>query len=58
MRRAMRELSGTEPEIVNDEREKLVRVTFRLDADGSRGSGEVFGDSRDRGIPEVREGHG
>ena len=33
MRRAMRESNGTEPEIVNDEREKFVRVTFRLDPD-------------------------
>ena len=33
MRRAMREFNGTEPEIVNDQREKFVRVTFRLDAD-------------------------
>ena len=33
MRRAMREFNGTEPEIVNDEREKFVRVTFRLAPD-------------------------
>ena len=33
MRRAMREFNGTEPEIVNDEREKFVRVTFRLEED-------------------------
>ena len=32
MRRAMREFNDTEPEIDNQEREKFVRVTFRLDA--------------------------
>ena len=35
MRRAMREFNGTEPEIVNNEREKFVRVTFRLDGEGN-----------------------
>ena len=33
MRRTMREFNGTEPEIVNEERGKFVRVTFRLDPD-------------------------
>lgn len=33
MRRTMREFNGTEPEIVNEERGKFVRVTFRLDTD-------------------------
>ena len=33
MRRAMWEFNGTEPDIVNDEREKFVRVTFRLGPD-------------------------
>jgi len=33
MRRAMREFNGTEPELANDEREKFVRVTFRLEPD-------------------------
>ncbi len=32
MRKAMREFNGMEPEIVQDERNKYVRVTFRLDA--------------------------
>ena len=31
MRRAMREFNGTEPELDNEERGKLVRVRFRLD---------------------------
>ena len=31
MRRAMREFNGTEPELVNDEGGRFVRVTFRLD---------------------------
>lgn len=30
MRRAMRAFNGTEPELVNDEGGKFVRVTFRL----------------------------
>ena len=33
IRRAMREFNGTEPEIINEEREKFVRVTFRRDPD-------------------------
>ena len=33
MRRSMREFNGTEPEIVNDERKKFVRVTFCLGPD-------------------------
>ena len=33
MRRTMREFNGSEPEIVNEERGKFVRVTFRLDSD-------------------------
>ena len=33
MRRTMREFNGTEPEIVNEQRGKFVRVTFRLDPD-------------------------
>ena len=32
MRRAMRDFNGAEPDIVNEERGKFVRVTFRLDA--------------------------
>ena len=35
MRRTMREFNGTEPEIVNEERGKFVRVTFRLDTDAA-----------------------
>ena len=31
MRRALREFNGTEPELVNEERGRLVRVSFRLD---------------------------
>ena len=31
MRRAMREFNGTEPELVNEERGKSVRVSFRID---------------------------
>ena len=31
MRRAMREFNGTEPELVNEERGKFVRVSFRID---------------------------
>ena len=31
MRRTMREFNGTEPDILNEERGKFVRVTFRLD---------------------------
>ena len=31
MRRAMREFNGTEPELVNEERGKFVRVRFRID---------------------------
>ena len=31
MRRAMRDFNGTEPEIVNEEHEQFVRVTFHLD---------------------------
>ena len=31
MRRIMREFNGTEPDILNEERGKFVRVTFRLD---------------------------
>ena len=33
MRRAMREFNGTEPELVNEERGKFVRVSFRIDAE-------------------------
>ena len=33
MRRTMREFNGTEPNILNEERGKFVRVTFRLDHD-------------------------
>ena len=33
MRRAMREFNGTEPELVNEERGKFVRVSFRIDLD-------------------------
>ena len=33
MRRAIREFNGTEPELFNEEREKYVRATFRLDPD-------------------------
>ena len=32
MRRTMREFNGSEPEIVNEERGRFVRVTFRLDS--------------------------
>ena len=32
MRRAMREYNGTEPELVNEERGKFVRVSFRVDS--------------------------
>ena len=31
MRRAMREFNGTEPELVNEERSRFVRVSFRTD---------------------------
>ena len=31
MRRAMREFNGTEPELVNEERSRFVRVSFRID---------------------------
>ena len=33
MRRTMREFNGTEPDILNEERGKFVRVTFRLNQD-------------------------
>ena len=33
MRRTMREFNGTEPDIINEERGKFVRVTFRLGPD-------------------------
>ena len=33
MRQAMRQFNGTEPELVNDERNRLVRVTFRRSND-------------------------
>ena len=35
MRRTMREFNGTEPDILNEERGKFVRVTFRLDHDAT-----------------------
>ena len=35
MRRTMREFNGTEPDILNEERGKFVRVTFRLDHDAN-----------------------
>ena len=31
MRHAMRRFNGTEPTLVNDERNRFVRVTFHLD---------------------------
>ena len=33
MRRAMREFNGSEPELVNEERGKIVRVSFHIDPD-------------------------
>ena len=33
MRRTMRDFNGTEPDILNEERGKFVRVTFRLNQD-------------------------
>ena len=36
MRRAMRAFNGTEPELVQDERNRFVRVTFRLDGEAAR----------------------
>ena len=36
MRRAMRAFNGTEPELVQDERNRFVRVTFRLDGGAAR----------------------
>lgn len=38
MRHAMRNFNGTEPALVNDERNRFVRVTFRLEPD-STGTG-------------------
>ena len=38
MRREMRTFNGTEPELMQDERNKFVRVTFRLDPCESEGS--------------------
>ena len=35
MRRAMREFNGTEPELINEERGRFVRVTFRMDPDAA-----------------------
>ena len=35
MRTAMRAFNGTEPELLQDERNRFVRVTFRLAADGA-----------------------
>ena len=37
MRREMRAFNGTEPELMHDERNRFVRVTFRLDPDRSEG---------------------
>ena len=34
MRHAMRQFNGTEPDLVNDERNRLVRVTFQRSAAG------------------------
>jgi hypothetical protein len=34
MRQAMRRFNGTEPELVNDERNRLVRVTFQRGVSG------------------------
>lgn len=39
MRKTMREFNGTEPELVNDEGGRFVRVTFRFGAPGAEGSG-------------------
>ena len=36
MRRAMRAFNGTEPELVQDERNRFVRATFRLDGEAAR----------------------
>ena len=36
MRRAMRAFNGTEPELVQDERNRFVRVTFHLDGEAAR----------------------
>ena len=33
MRRTMRDFNGTEPNLLNEDRGKFVRVTFRLDPD-------------------------
>ena len=38
MRRAMRAFNGTEPELVQDERNRFVRVTFRFDTCEGEGS--------------------
>ena len=35
MRHAMRNFNGTEPALVNDERNRFVRVTFRLEPDST-----------------------
>ena len=36
MRREMRRFNGTEPELVNDDRNRFVRVTFRLEPSSVR----------------------
>ena len=36
MRREMQRFNGTEPELVNDQRNRFVRVTFRLEASSAR----------------------
>ena len=38
MRREMQAFNGTEPELVQDERNRFVRVTFRLDSHEGEGS--------------------
>ena len=40
MRREMRAFNGTEPELIHDERNKFVKVTFCLDSDESGGAAE------------------
>ena len=40
MRREMRAFNGTEPELMHDERNKFVKVTFRLDSGESGGAAE------------------
>ena len=45
MRHAMRRFNGTEPTLTNDERNRFVRVTFRLEPD-SPGNGTRAGEKK------------